>query len=177
VGSPRFWYIIRTSELIQTSAAGQITAINGAVITVSSLPSTIVTGVTVDACGDQPPFNILGTEEVTDVSGTDVTLENAVTGLAVGDWLALEGQTPIPQIPVEFRLILAQRIVCKIYELQGYLDKLAAAQKKLKEYEDDLTDLITPRVSTKSKVINPVNGGFLSGNQNKITNFPAARNV
>lgn len=175
VGTPRLWFLKRTSSLIATSAASQVTAINGAVITVSSVPSTFVVDGTLDACGDQPPFNILGTRTLIDINSTDLTLDAAVDDLELGDWLALEGQTPVPQIPVEFRLILAQRVVVKFYETQGYLDKMAAAQKKLEKYEADTFNLITPRVKSQTKIINPVNGGFLSGNQNRMTNFPAGR--
>lgn len=176
IGKARLWYIKRTSDLILTSSAAQVTAIAGAVISVSSVPSTITVGVTVDACGDQPPFNVLGTRAVSAISGTDITLASAVTTLAVGDWLALEGQTPIPQIPVEFRLLLAWRVVELAWELQGYLEKAAAAKKRREEYVMDTFGLITPRVSADTKVIMPVNGGFLSGNSNKISNFPAGRN-
>lgn len=104
-----------------------------------------------------------------------MTLENAVSGLSVGDWLALEGQTPIPQIPVEFRPLLEQRVVVKLYELQGFLEKMKIAQKKLEELERSTFTLITPRVKSSTKVIHPVNGGFLSGRRNRITNFPVGQ--
>lgn len=177
IGVARFWFLKRTSDLILTSSAAQVTAVNGAVITVATVPSTLTVGDTVDALGDQPPFNILGGGEITDITGTDITLDGAVDDLAVGDWLALEGQTPVPQIPVEYRILLAQRVVVKIYELQGYLEKMKAAQEKLMEYEKDTLSLVTPRVQSQTKVISPVNGGFLSGNQNRMTNFPAGRNT
>ena len=176
IGVARLWYIKRMSDLVLKASCGNITAINSNVISVSSLPSTFLVGTALDAVGDQPPFNILGSPTITAINGTDVTVDSAPTGLSVGDWLCLQNQTCVPQIPVEFRLLLAQRVVCKIYELQGYLEKLAAAEKKLSAYEKDTFALITPRVSTKTKIINPVNGGFLSGNPNKMTNFPAARN-
>lgn len=175
IGITRLWYLKRTSDLILTSAACQVTAVNADVVTVSSIPSTIMVGSTIDACGNQPPFNILGTRIILDITGTDITLDTEITDLAIGDWLALEGQTPIPQIPVEFRLILAQRVVCKIYELQGYLEKLGAAKKVLEEYEGDTFNLVSPRVKSQTKIIKPINGGFVAGNQNKMTNFPAGK--
>lgn len=173
IGQCRLWFYKRPSKLIPTSQAAQVTAINGAVISVSSVPSNLIQGVTVDLLGDQPPFNILGTREITLIAGTDITLDETVDDLALGDWMALEKQTPVPQIPVEFRPLLEQRVVSKVYELQGYLDKLAASDKKLKELEQDTFNLITPRVKSQTKIINPINGGFLSGNANRLTNFPA----
>jgi hypothetical protein len=173
IGVTRLWFFKRPSQLISTSLASQITAINGAVYTVDSVPSVLTVGKTIEVLGDQPPFNILGEGEIASIDGTDIELDAAVTSVAVGDWIALQGQTPIPQIPVEFRPLLEQRVVSKVYELQGYLDKKAASDKALEELEQATFSLITPRVKSQTKVINPVNGGFLSGNQNRMTNFPA----
>lgn len=175
VGHPRFWYLKRTSELVTTAEASQVTVIASNVITVSSIPSSLSIGISIDALGDQPPFNILGTRSITDVTGSNITLDSAVTDLSVGDWLAPEGQTPVPQIPVEYRIQLVQRVIVKVYELQGYLDKMKAAEEKLKEYELATLGLISPRVKSQTKIINPVIGGFLSANSNRLTNFPAGR--
>jgi hypothetical protein len=175
LGVARLWYFKRPSKLIPTSQAAQVTAVNGAVLTVSSVPSNITNGASVDVLGDQPPFHILGEKTITSIVGTDITLDSSVTGVAVGDWIALSNQTPVPQIPVEFRPLLEQRVVSKIYELQGYLEKMKASDEKLKELENDTFSLISPRIKSQTKIINPVNGGFLAGNVNRMTNFPAPR--
>lgn len=175
VGAIRIWYIKRTSDLILTSAGAQVTAIADNVISCSSVPSTLTVGETVDACGDQPPFNILATQTITNISGTDITLDTAIPDLSIGDWLALEGQTPIPQIPVEFRILLAWRVVELAWELQGYMDKAAAARKRREDYIQDTFGLITTRVSGDTKIISPVNGGFLSGNANRLINFQVGK--
>jgi hypothetical protein len=177
-GVVRLWFFKRVSKMILTSQASQIVSINGSfdVFTVGSIPSTIVEGSFVDLCGDQPPFNTPGDDiEIDSIAGTDITLAEPVESAEVGDWIALHNQTPIPQIPVEFRLLLAQQIVCKIYELQGYLEKLKAAENKLKEYREDTLSLLTPRVKSQTKIISATNGGFLAGNPNKMVNFPASR--
>lgn len=177
VGVARLWYFKRTSKMVATSSCSQITAVDSTftIFTVSSVPTTIVSGDFVDVVGDQPPFNILGENiQISSIVGTTITLASPVLTAGVNNWIALNGQTCIPQIPVEFRLILAQRIVCKIYELQGYLDKLKAAKEILREYEQASTTLITPRVKSATKIVNPVNGGFLAG-RNRYSNFPAGR--
>ncbi len=177
VGVARLWFLKRTSTLVTVASCAQVTAIDlmTNTVTVSALPSTMIVGTTIDSLGDQPPFNILASGTITGINMLDVTLDVVSPDLVVGDWLALSEQTCIPQIPVEFRLLLAQRVVVKIYELQGYLQKMQAAMKKMEEYEAATLNLISSRVQSKTKVINPVNGGFLSGNPNKMTNFPAGR--
>lgn len=175
IGTPRLWYFKRMSQLVMPSGACNIVSVAGADVTVSAIPSTITIGSLVDACADQPPFNILGENlEILNISSLVITLSDTVTGLAAGDWIALHNQTPIPQIPVEFRMLLAQRVVCKIYELQGYMDKLKTAQMKLEQYEKDTFSLITPRVKSQTKVIMATNGGVLFGRNRRMVNYPAA---
>lgn len=174
IGTPRLWYFRRPNTLVETSDAAQITAIVGNVVSVTSLPSTMLVGTDVDFCQDQPTFNVLGTLEIASISSLDITLTGTMpTGLAVGDWMCLENQTPVPQIPVEFRPLLEQRVVVKIYELQGYLDKMRAAKVVLDEMTKDIFGLITPRVQSQTKIIMPVNGGFMCGRGG--WNFPAGR--
>lgn len=174
IGITRIWYFGRTSELIQTSQSAQVISSTGFDITVASVPSNLVIGSIVDILGDQPPFNIIYSNAViVNIFGNVITLDIEPILVSPGDWIALKGFTPIPQIPVEFRVLLAQRVVCKIYESQGYLPKLKVARETLQAYERDTFGLITTRNQAQSKIINPVNGGFLSGNPNRMTNFPA----
>jgi hypothetical protein len=161
-GVLRVWFLRRPNALIATSAAGSITAIAGSIITVSSLPSSITVGATVDLCQDQPPFDVLGTRTISAINGLDITLSASVDDLAEFDWLCLQNQTPVPQIPVEFRPLLEQRVAVKIYELQGFLDKMKMADGVRSQMEEALFKLITPRVQSQTKIVNPQNGGFIN---------------
>lgn len=163
-GVVRLWFLRRPNALVATSAAGAISVINSNVLTVTSLPSTFTVGASVNLCQDQPPFDVLTETTITAISGTDVTLSAVSSSLAVGDWLCLGNQTPVPQVPVEFRPLLEQRVVVKIYELQGYIEKMKAAAAMLESMEKALFKLITPRVATQTKIINPQNGGFTKSN-------------
>lgn len=167
----RVWYSRRPSVLVQTLDAGLISGIALNVITLAAVPSTFMVGQEVDLVQSQPTFEFYGTRTITNVSGLDITLDAEVPLLAVGDWMAIKNQTPIPQIPVEFRPLLEQRVVVKMYELQNFLDKMKAAQDKLDQLEKDLFDLISPRVKSQTKVIFPQNGGFLGG-ANRFGRFP-----
>lgn len=169
-------YERRPSKLVAPSACGLVSAVSGQVVTVSSIPSSWIVGYDVDLQQSQPQFDVFGTREITAINGIDITLDGDITDLSVGDYLCLEGQTCVPQIPVEFHQLLAQRVVCKIYELQGYFDKLAASEKKLKTMEDDLTSIITPRTQSAPKVVNPSWGGRKPGSSWARFNPPAGRN-
>lgn len=163
-GVVRLWFMRRPNALTATTAAGLITDINGTTVTVSSLPSTFAVDTAINICQDQPNFDVLTEGVITGINGVDVTLDDLSVDTQIGDWLCLDNQTPVPQIPVEFRPLLEQRTVVKMYELQGYLDKMKAAGSVLEKMEQELFKMISPRVGTQTKIINPQNGGFTKTN-------------
>lgn len=153
-GQIRFYYNRRPNTLIPITQAAQITAINTGTftVTVAAVPSTISTSIACDLIQDQPGFLSLEDDTTpTATTSTTITFSSLPDGLAVGDWVSPAGQSPVPQIPVEFRPLLIQRVVVKYYELQGYKDKMSVSQKKLDEMEKDLFTLINPRVAEESK--------------------------
>ena len=174
-GVVRMWYLRRPNTLVATSAAGSISAIASTTVTVDSLPSTFHVGTTVNLCQDQPNFDVLAAPTITGISGLNVTLDAVPATLSVGDWLCLDNQTPVPMIPVEFRPLLEQRVAVKIYELQGYLEKMKAAGEMLMQMEKQLFELINPRVQTQTKIINPQNGGFTKANSRNNTLYWSTR--
>lgn len=153
-GTIRSWYYLRPNTMVTIASAAQITGIAGNVLTFSSLPATVTTTSALDIIKDQPGFDLLVMDSTpTAVTTTTVTLSSVPSTVVVGDWVALAGQTPVPQIPVEFRPLLVQRVVVKYYEIQGYIDKMKAAQAKLEEMTRDVFELINPRVTEAPKRI------------------------
>lgn len=153
-GVIRLWYYRIPNQMIVTTSAAQITAINSNVLTCTSVPSGITTSVACDIIQDQPHFNTLDMDATpTAVTSTTITFTSVPSTVSVGDWVAPAGQTPVPQIPVEFRPLLIQRVAVKYYEIQGYMEKMKAAQMKLEAMEKDLFMLINPRVVEEPKNI------------------------
>jgi hypothetical protein len=178
LGVVRLWYFLRPGKLIQTTEASKILMVTDNVYSVNIVPDTITVGSYVDFVGSASPYNVYGLSKlVTDITGTDITVESAIDDVEVGDYICPTGTSVTPQVPTEYQVALEQRCVVKIYELQGYLDKMKAAKAQLAEYEADTLALVTPRVQSQSKIINPVNGSFWSGNSNRFGNYPAGRNV
>ena len=173
-GFLRITYERRASKLVLPTACARISSVAGQVVTVESLPSGWVNGNIVEIQQAQPQFDTYGPFEITDITGTDVTLDGDITDLAIGDYLCLEDQTCVPQIPVEFHALLAQRVVCSVYEIQGYLDKKKAADETRAEMESALVALITPRTQAAPKVINPSFGGRKPGTSWSRFNPPAS---
>lgn len=162
------WYYLRPSNLVVSSTCCQVTAITATTVTVSSIPSTYVTNTVIDFTQDQPPFGLLSYDQtiVSVNSGTSTFTFGASVipaTLAIGDWICLAGTTCVPQIPLEFHPLLAQRVSVKVLESQGYIPKMEVAQKKLMEMEKDLFDILNPRSEGNAKKISPNRALILPG--------------
>lgn len=175
-GVLRVSYLRAPSKLVKTTSCAKISAIAGDIVTVEALPSSFGVDTEINEQQDQPQFNWYGPAIITDINTFDLTLDFVNPKLQVGDWLTPPDQTCVPQIQKEFRPLLEQRVVVKIYELQGYFDKMKVAQDKLKEMEEALFKLITPRNSSQTRIINPNNGGLMSGNKGMKNNWMPTRN-
>jgi hypothetical protein len=160
-GTLRLRHFQRPSRLAATSACAQVSAINTGTntVTVSSLPSSMTTGITVDFVDADAPYNCHAIDQaITGVSGSDVTFSSLPSGLAVGDWIALAEYSPIPQVPHEFQSVLAQMTVVRALRAIGDRDGAAVAEKELNDPDTGVLacclKLITPRVQgTPKKVV------------------------
>lgn len=172
-GVCRVWHYVRPSNLVSVSACAQVTAITSTTCTVSALPSGYSVNTLIDFTQDQPPFGLLSYDNaITGVASNVLTFNSGVipSNLSVGDWICLAGTTPVPQIPLEFHPLLAQRVSVKVLESQGYMTKMQAAQKKLEEMEKDVMSIINPRDEGNSKKIVP-NRGIIRPGPNRAGGF------
>lgn len=162
----RLYYFRRPSALVATSACGKITAINTGTktVTLDVFPATYTASVNYDFVKGTPHFKSLGDDQ--DASSVDagaktVTFTNALpTGLAVGDYLCLTGESPIPQIPVELHKYLVDQVIVRALEALGD-PKVQIAQAASEITRRRVTDALMPRGRGRPRVIVNRNGpGF-----------------
>lgn len=159
-GVLRLYYQQWPNKLVNPTASAQITGINFGTneITVQSLPTTYTTATPVDFIQDDCNFDWLAIDQTpTNVAATTLTFASLPTRLQIGDWISLAGTSPVAQIPKNFRPVLIQRLVCRIYELQGYLQKLQLARQTLAEKEKAVAILSAPRATEEPKRISAWN--------------------
>lgn len=153
----RVEYYRMPNRLVALTAAGKVTAKTATTVTLDTLPSTFSTSEPVDFIAgtagfrcraiDKTPTNInSGTKVLTFTSG------DIPSNLAVGDYVALTGETPIAQIPQTLRPLLEQRACCLALEALGD-GKLGTAQKTLSDMEKRLLPTLTPRVPGAPRVV------------------------
>ncbi len=156
----RLYYFRRPNDLCTTDNAGQVVSINTSTLEVqlANLPTEWTTSDTIDAIKNEPPFKALGEAVVvTNIAGLVITLASIPTGLAVGDWIALKGQSPIPQIPYDCFPLLAARGVVAVFSA---LSPQAGAQA-IKDYGElrmEYLKMIAPRVDDAPKKLVPRRG-------------------
>lgn len=150
-------YYFRPGDLVATTAAAQITAINTGTgeVTVGSVPSTWTTATELDFIKGTPGFEHLTVDvKPTNIAGTVLTFAVLPSDLEVGDWLAVAEKSPIAQVPFELHPMLAQRTAIKVLEAQGDWEAMERAQRKLMEMEDKGISLISPRSDQNPKKVN-----------------------
>ena len=148
----RLRYIRQPSTLVESDACGEITNIAGNVITMSNVPTTFTTSATYDLISNSPQmFVSLGddltvTAVTTGTNGTITLTDTPPDTLAVGDWVALAGQSPIPQIPFNpgFQLLL-QLSAAKCLEIHGDVQGFNVAMSQASDMKNYFISVITPR--------------------------------
>lgn len=154
----RIYYYKRPNELVVRSAAIQVGSISDTTITAggdsSTIPSSWSTANTFCVVKGTPNFDlVLNGLTASLVSNPTITL-SSVEDVAVNDWVALDGETPIPQIPFEAFSWLAQALLVEV--LQSWNDPaIQIHENKLARLENDLLSMLTPRVSDEpQKIVN-----------------------
>lgn len=149
----RLFFPLRPSRLIDVSEAAVVSGISGNVVTVSSIPATWVTGDSFDLIkqdGGQECLSIDLTSTL--VSGTDITLPSVPDTLRVGDYVALADESPLVQLPQDYRNVLAQAVATRVLEDmdQPGADK---ARARLEKMRADVLKLIAPRTPGEPRVL------------------------
>jgi hypothetical protein len=144
----RIYYFARPQDLILTTRAAIVREIReDNRIIVSRVPSHFSVGDEYSLINSKQPFNIYKTVIIEEKNGTLLTLDDT-TGIQVGTWLCLQGESPVPQVPVEAHSVLAQMAAVKCLESMGDQQGMVSAQAKLDRDLESLFVYIGPRVDS-----------------------------
>lgn len=163
-GTLRQTYFMRPNRLVATSAVGLITAINtGTGVVTCNIPATFTTSERYDFVKGTPGFECSAIDlTASAVGGSTITFTagDLPSSLAVGDYVCLAGESPIPQIPVELHPFLSQRVVVRALSAIGDA-KREFAQQDADRLRARAVSLISPRdQGGKRPIINRFGPGF-----------------
>ena len=156
-GTIRVWFFIRAGDLIKASSAAVVSAINTTtnVVTVSSIPSTWATADIFDlikGTGGQEYLAFDSTSIL--VSGNDITFSSLPARLKVGDYVSPQEQSPLLQMPYEYRDVLAQATATFIMENMN-IPGVDKAKAKLANMIVGARDLVVPRTQGSPRTVLP----------------------
>lgn len=153
-GALEFSFYFRPGDLVLTSTARQVTAVNltTKAITLATVPTTFVGGVNLDIHSQLSGAEIKAWDNpIASILLTVLTMTNAIDGsivgtrpVAVGDWVCLQNQSVVPGIPQEFNSLLADAAALRLLKAAGDPNLKAQAQI-LREETDSLREVIESR--------------------------------
>lgn len=157
----RVVYFCVPNRLVTLAETGRVTGKNATTVTVAAAPSAFTATETYDFIAGTPGFRwrAIG-KTATNLVGTTLTFNasDIPSTLAVGDYVALAGETPIAQVPVTLRPLLEQDAATRILKTLGD-GRLAAEMKALEALEKRLLPTLQPRVTGAARVIRPAQTG------------------
>lgn len=143
----RLKFFRRPNILTASTKAAQILAVSGNIVTVNAVPSIWSNLDTFDIIKGDQAFTTRGDDlTITGITGNNITFSALPSSVIAGDWVALANYSPIPQIPVEAHLLLAQYATAKILEAMGDASGMSAALGKAEQMKQQFMQIITPRV-------------------------------
>ena len=167
-GLLRIKWFLRPNQLVSSSTCAQIVQINTgnntAVFSGTTVPAGFTVNSTYDIIKGTPGFdNEFFDQAVVAVGSSPASLQFSSTipsTVSVGDWVALAGQSPIPQCPYELHPLLAQRTVIRALAAVGD-PRVQIAEAEAKDLERRLMTTFNARTEGSARVIINYNGpGF-----------------
>ncbi len=165
-------YYLDPSELVLVSDALTIQSIErtSGLIEVDErqIPSTITVGTKLDFIKYRPQnvvkkidatvVSVSSNSPVTSTKFITVDVDDIPDDLEVGDFIAVAGESPVPQLVANLRGLLAQATICRILQAQGDTDNIKVADAKLKQMVKDMSALIQDRTEGNPQKIVPRTG-------------------
>lgn len=150
-------YARRFNRVVAASACGEVSAINTGTKQVTlvhpdsgagTVPATFTTAKTYDFIKGTPHFDVRDSDKaVTGVASNVLTFTDALpTGLAVGDFVALAGQSPVINAHLEFQEVLVLRAAHAYVSGSQNAQGAGMLKERLAEAEANWLAIACPRV-------------------------------
>lgn len=156
-GTLRLTYQQRPGVLVLPESCARVTSLNGgggSDVTVTPAQTSWADDLLLDVVSAAPNFPALAIDATaTGASTTALNFDGGQpTGLAIGDYVCLAGETCIPQIPTEVHGLLAQAAAHAIANATGS-QRVATIKAKLDAVEAQTKVLLSPRSDGSARVV------------------------
>jgi hypothetical protein len=162
-GSIRLGYQLRPGTLVMPDAVGTITSLGPGPtqVTISATPSTFTTSKLYDFVKSTPNFQQLALDQPCSVIAANVlTFASRPASLAVGDYVCLAGETPVPPFPTEVHDLVAQLAAAKVAQSSGS-SRYKEVADGLADVKAELSQLLSPRSDGSARpIVNRIGAGW-----------------
>ena len=158
-GTLRMRYYRRPSKLVLVTASGvgQITSISLVTGVILTTATGITTSTPIDFVQQNPNFDVLGADVSPTAASSGVSVTVALASipaeLAVGDWIAFAGESPVPQVPADLHDALADAIGIQVARSLGNIKAVGIAEAFVTDALNRLDPAFVPRSDGGAKVI------------------------
>ncbi len=153
-------YFMRPGKLVPAANAAQVLSVNFVTNTVTfanPFPATFSTS-SLDLIRNKSGFEHLGLDmTVASSTTTTITFNGTLpTNLAANDWVAVSGESPIPQLPMECHVLLIQSTATVLLESLGQLDQSQNSAAKTEALRKSITVMLSNRIQGAPRRIKSV---------------------
>ncbi len=160
-GSIRLCYYLRPGKLVLASACALATGVSATVVTTaaSGVPATITSSTPTDLIEGTPQADVIGLDKTpTATTGTTITYAAGVltaAGFAIGDYVALAGETPMIPLPDVLHPCLLFCTAQLLSTILGRSQKALEFEAQYAKAEQDALATLAPRSDGNApKVVN-----------------------
>lgn len=152
------WYRLPPSKLIEVTAAAQVASINGADVTVTSVPSGFAAGALIDFVQGKSGNSIYDMDiAITNISGSIITFSSAddvPSELEAGDYISPAGYSPVVNfVPNECYSYLEALVAHRALTSQSDFDGADRLERDIAMQKEMLGKMLEPRIDGEPTII------------------------
>jgi hypothetical protein len=148
-GTLQMIYPFRPSNLVDVSTTATITAINGSTVTFANMPTNFASGLQYDIIDHLAGNGIVGYDLPAVVSGNTLIFANLPANAAVGNYVALAQQSPVPMLPDEADPLLLEMTVLRIEIIRGNPARIKNSAALVQDKRKGFDQLLANRIISK----------------------------
>lgn len=168
-----YWFEMAISELVLVSTVATVVGISGDDVTVDTVPSAITVGDAIDFIRAKPGNSVIDFDKtIQNIAGTTLTFSagavpaalgpTIASVLAVGDYIALAGKTPVLPLPDICAAYLETQAAARIMGALSDFEHEKSLLQKAKGELENMLKLLSPRIRGEpTKIVN--RNGLLRG--------------
>lgn len=150
-------YYIEPGKLVEANRAATVVSVSGNVVEVAGIPTPFSDSHKYDFIshsGGREYYGIdFAVSEIDPITNEITFVGEMPSGLAPGDYIAVAGESPTPQLPNSLQPILAQMVIVDVLNSLGFEGQASKLEARNEKMLLNALKTVTPRVDGSEKKI------------------------